>query len=74
MEELVRYIAVTLVLLRKLKMATLLHKPSDNIITVIGKLSSSEKSKSRLKWLLVCIALTAIAAYSIAVIKAAIKI
>lgn len=68
------YIAVTLVLLRKLKMATLLHKPSDNIITVIGKLSSSEKSKSRLKWLLVCIALTAIAAYSIAVIKAAIKI
>lgn len=68
------YIVVSLVLLRRLKMAALLHKPSDSIIAVIGKLSSSQKSKNRLMWLIFCIVLAGLAVYAAKVIRLAIKL
>ncbi len=68
------YIVVSLILLRRLKMAALLHKPSDSIIAVIGKLSSSQKSKNRLMWLIFCIVLAGLAVYAAKVIRLAIKL
>lgn len=67
------YVLVAVVLLRKLKMARILGKPEDTPLTMLAKLSSSEKSKNRLKWLLVGIALTAIAVYAFYIIKAALN-
>lgn len=68
----VPYIIVSLVLLRKLKMAALLRKPSDNVVSVIVKLSSSPKSKSRLMWLIFGIIIFALAIYAATVIRLAI--
>ena len=68
------YIVVSLVLLRRLKMAALLHQPSDSIIAVIGKLSSSQKSKNRLMWLIFCIVLAGLAVYAAKVIRLAVKL
>lgn len=64
------YVLLTLFLLRKLKMARILGEPGDTPLTMLAKLSSSEKSKKRLKWLLVGIALVAIAIYAFCKVKA----